>query len=95
MRGARTRLVSPEPPGPPGSSLLSQTIVLPEELRDEHGGGDTLLMEEFLACAATGERPRADVLAGLYSVALATAATQSIDRDGAAIDLRPGLSDFL
>jgi predicted dehydrogenase len=72
----------------------SHATVLPEELRDEHGGGDTPLMEEFLACVTTGKRPTADVLAGLYSVALATAATQSIDRGGEAIDLRPLFSTF-
>jgi predicted dehydrogenase len=71
-----------------------RTTVLPEALRDEHGGGDAPLMEEFLACVGHGKRPTADVLAGLHSVALAIAATQSIDRDGAAVELRSWLKDF-
>jgi len=66
-----------------------ETITLPEELRGEHGGGDRPLMESFFSCVASGEKPVADVLAGLYSVSLGVAATQSIDRDGAKIDLRP------
>lgn len=69
--------------------------VLPEELRDEHGGGDTPLMEAFFNCVATGKRPTADVVAGLHSVALAVAATQSIDRGGNAVDLRSSLRGFM
>ncbi len=51
-------------------------------------------MQEFVACVTQRTPPTADVLAGLYSVALAAAATQSIDRDGEAIDLRPSLQGF-
>ncbi len=66
----------------------SRQIVLPEELRGDHGGGDAPLMEDFLSCIEGRHRPTADVKAGLYSVALAAAATQSIDQEGRAIDLR-------
>ena len=66
----------------------SRQIVLPEELRGDHGGGDAPLMEDFLSCIERRHRPIADVKAGLYSVALAAAATQSIDQEGRAIDLR-------
>lgn len=72
----------------------SYTVEFPEALRDEHGGGDARLMEEFLACVATGRRPVADVLAGLYSVALGVAATQSIAQGGDVIDLRPTLQSL-
>ncbi len=82
-------VITVEPLGEP-----PQTTVLPEELRDEHGGGDAPLMQEFVACVTQRTPPTADVLAGLYSVALAAAATQSIDRDGEAIDLRPSLQGF-
>ncbi len=71
-----------------------ETIVMPDEYRDEHGGGDTPLVDPFLRCVATGERPVADVIAGLHSVALGVAATQSIDRSGEAVDLRPVLGQF-
>ena len=68
-----------------------ETTVLPEELRDEHGGGDEYLLQSFLDSVAGGEPPAADVVAGMHSLALALGATESIDRDGAAVDLRPHL----
>lgn len=65
-----------------------ETTLLPEELRGEHGGGDDFLVDSFLECVATGSRPVAGVVAGLHSVALGAAATQSIDQGGCAVDLR-------
>ena len=65
-----------------------EMVVFPEEQRGEHGGGDKPLMESFFNSVATGEKPVADVLAGLYSVSLGVAATQSIDQNGAKVDLR-------
>jgi hypothetical protein len=69
-----------------------ETIVFPEELRGEHGGGDAPLVDSFLDCVAQDKRPVADVIAGPHSVALGMTATQSIDRGGAVIDLRPALA---
>ena len=74
---------------PVGEEL--QTIVLPEELRSEHGGGDAPLMDSFVECVATGRRPVADVVSGLHSVALGVGATRSIDLGGEPVDLRPYL----
>lgn len=71
-----------------------ETLVLPEAFRGEHGGGDTLLVDSFLDCVASGNRPTADVLSGLYSVALAAAATTSMEQGGGVIDLRPFLEGF-
>jgi predicted dehydrogenase len=71
-----------------------QMTILPEELRGEHGGGDTPLMTEFVQCVRHGKRPTADVLAGLYSVALAVAATESIDRQEAAVHLPTWLHEL-
>lgn len=71
-----------------------ETIVVLDEYRDEHGGGDTLLVDSFLRCVAMRERPVADVVAGLHSVALGVAATQSIDRSGDVVVLRPVLAQF-
>ena len=65
-----------------------QTTILPETLRDEHGGGDAPLLDDFLTCVAQGTRPVADVLAGLHSVALGDAATRSLERDGQGIDIQ-------
>ncbi len=66
---------------------ISKTIEFPEEMRDEHGGGDEPLIDSFLQCVATERRPVADILAGLYSVALGVAATQSIGLNGQRVDL--------
>ena len=65
----------------------SETIQFPEELRGEHGGGDDILMDSFLQCVATETRPVADILAGLYSVALGVAATRSIELNAQRVDL--------
>lgn len=68
-------------------------MVLPEEFRGEHGGGDSHLVNSFLESVATGSKPVAGVVAGLHSVALGVAATHSIDQGGQVFDLRPYLAD--
>lgn len=70
-----------------------KTMVLPEEFRGEHGGGDSHLVNSFLESVATGSKPVAGVVAGLHSVALGVAATHSIDQGGQVFDLRPYLAD--
>ena len=72
----------------------AESVVLPEELRDDHGRGDEPLMHSFFKCVDSGARPVADVLAGLHSIAIGVAATRSIDLDGQGIDLRPSLAGF-
>ena len=69
-------------------------IALGDDLKGEHGGGDEPLIDSFLRCVESNERPVADVLAGLHSVALGVGATQSIDQGGARIDLRPYLGQI-
>ena len=69
----------------------TQTAVLPEELRDEHGGGDEFLLQSFLDSVGGGEPPTADVMAGMHSLALALGAEESIDHHGAVVDLGPYL----
>ena len=64
-----------------------EIIVQPDELRTEHGGGDEVLLDGFFQCIDSGRRPVADVLSGLYSVAVGAGATDSIEQDGRRVDL--------
>ena len=69
-----------------------QTILMPQEFRDEHGGGDELLMDSFLECVASGQQPPAEISAGLASVVLGVGATRSIEHGGEPVDLQGYLS---
>jgi predicted dehydrogenase len=80
-------MISVEPVG-----AEPRRILLQDDLRGEHGGGDERLVDSFLECVSTGKRPTADVVAGLHAVAMGVGATQSIDKSGQVVDLRPYLA---
>ena len=65
--------------------------IIPEESRDEHGGGDEYILGSFLNSVYDGEPSPVDVKAGMTSLAIALGATESIDVGGNLIDLAPYL----
>ena len=48
-------------------------------------------MESFFQCVASGIRPVADIVAGVYGVVLGVGATDSIELGGQRVDLIPHL----